>query len=203
MKENAAWLQVRGIKVWQTTSAAERRNFVDGYFNDPAGIPALVPSTTPSAKEVRQLVMLLFHVFGTLFSTELKGEQAGNRFDVLAVKFLDCVEKKIGKACYPNKKDPIWLSKYGILGLLRCRQHFVDYTYPHSLYEGGIEGEGMVKDLRPLCPNAVRAGWPLNLINDYNRQNILTSLRDGFDFSSPSTLPHDGQHQANGKRYSS
>jgi hypothetical protein len=34
----------------------------------------------------------------------------------------------------------------------------VDYTYLHSLYEGGIEGEGMVKELRPLCPNAVRKG---------------------------------------------
>jgi hypothetical protein len=42
--------------------------------------------------------------------------------------------------------------------MLRCRQHFVDYTYPHSLYKGGIEGEGMVKELRPLCPNAVRKG---------------------------------------------
>jgi hypothetical protein len=62
------------------------------------------------------------------------------------------------------------------LGLLRCRQHFIDYTLPHLLFEGGIEGEGMVKELRPLCPNAVRAGWPLCLMDAYNRQNILGSL---------------------------
>jgi hypothetical protein len=41
------------------------------------------------------------------------------------------------------------------------------------LFEGGIEGEGMVKDLRPLCPNAVKFHWPLNLINAYNQQNSL------------------------------
>ena len=86
-------------------------------------------------------------------------------------------------------------------GLLQCRQHFVDYTYPHPLYKGGIEGEGMVKDLRPLCPNAVRAGWPLNLMNAYYRQNMLSSLRDGFDSTPPTSSPADGQHQANGKRY--
>jgi hypothetical protein len=78
----------------------------------------------------------------------------------------------------------------------------VDYTYPHSLYEGGIEGEGIVKKLRPLCPNAVRKGWPCNLMNAYNRQNILASLNSGFKSYPSCSLPADGQHRANGKRYS-
>jgi hypothetical protein len=201
MKENAAWLKVRGIKFPHKSTAAERTSLVDGYYNEPNGPPAVVPNTTPSAHKIRHLLVLLFRLFGTLFSTDLKGAKAGNRFDALAVQFLNCVED-IGKACLPNKKRPIWLSKYGMMGLLRCRQHFVDYTYPHSLYEGGIEGEGMVKELRPLCPNAVRAGWPLNLMNAYNRQNILASLTSGFQSCTSHSLPTDGQHQANGKRYS-
>jgi hypothetical protein len=131
----------------------------------------------------------------------LNGEKAGNRFDALALQFLDRVEQ-IGRPCLPNKKSPIWHSKYEMMGLLRCRQHFVDYTYPHSLYEGGIEGEGMVKELRPLCPNAVRKGWPCNLMNAYNRQNILASLTSGFKSYPSCSLPTDGQHIANGKRYS-
>jgi hypothetical protein len=147
------------------------------------------------------LLLLLFCIFGTLFSTDLNGEKAGNRFDALALQFQDRVEQ-IGGACLPNKKSPIWLSKYGMLGLLQCRQHFVDYTYPHSLYEGGIEGEGMVKELRPLCPNAVRKGWPCNLMNAYNHQNILVSLTSGFKLYPSCSLPTDGQHRANGKRYS-
>jgi hypothetical protein len=78
MKENAAWLKVRGIKSWPNASAAERTSFVDDCFNDPEGIPALVQNTTQSAKEVRQLVLLLFQIFGALFSTDFKGEEAGN-----------------------------------------------------------------------------------------------------------------------------
>jgi hypothetical protein len=39
MKENAAWLKVRGIKVAQKSSAAERTSQVDGYFNQPNGPP--------------------------------------------------------------------------------------------------------------------------------------------------------------------
>jgi hypothetical protein len=78
----------------------------------------------------------------------------------------------------------------------------VDYTYPHSLYEGDIDGEGMVKELRPLCPNVLRKGWSLNLMNAYNRQNILASLTIGFKSYLSCSLPADGQHKANGKQYS-
>ena len=59
----------------------------------------------------------------------------------------------------------------------------------------------MVKELRPLCSNAVRAGWPLNLMNAYNQKNIVESLSSGFE-----SVPTVGQrtlhqHDANGKRY--
>jgi hypothetical protein len=183
------------IKIAQKSSASERKSQVDGYFNQPNGPPSVVPNITPSSADICELLLLLF-------STDLNGEKAGNRFDALALQFLDRVEQ-IGRACLPNKKSPILISKYGMMGLLRCRfQHFVDYTYPHSLYKGGIEGDGMVKELRPLCPNAVRKGWPCNLMNAYNRQNILASLTSGFESYPRCSLPTDGQHTANGKQYS-
>ncbi len=73
--------------------------------------------------------------------------------------------------------------------------------YPHSLYEGGIEGEGMVRELGPLCPNTVRAGWPVNLMNAYNKQNTLASLTSGFQSLTHVDEATAGQHKANGKRY--
>jgi hypothetical protein len=200
MKENATRLKVRGIKVAQKSSSARRK--LDGYFNQPNGPPTVVPNIIPSSSDICHLLLLLFQIFGTLFSTNLNGKKAANRFDALALQFLDWVEQ-IGRACLPNKKSPIWLSKYGLMRFLRCRQNFVDYAYPHSLYKGGIEGEGMVKELRPLCPNAVRKGWPCNLMNAYNCQNILASLTSGLESYPSCSLPTDGQHRANGKRYSS
>jgi hypothetical protein len=59
----------------------------------------------------------------------------------------------------------------------------------------------MVKELRPLCPNAVRAGWPVNLMNAYNQQNTLASLTSGFQSFTHVDAPTAGQHKANGKRY--
>ncbi len=202
VKENNGWLKVRGITLPANMPAVVRRSIVASYHNSPDGPPKLVADTSPTSSTIRELVVLLFRMFGTLFSTDLKDEKAGNRFEAIVVQFLVCVEK-VGRGCHPNKTQPIWLSKYGMLGLLRCRQHFLDFTYLHSLYEGGIEGEGMVKELRPLCPNAVRSGWPLNLMNAYNRQNSLTSLTSGFQSETYVESPTACQHDANGKRYTS
>jgi hypothetical protein len=112
---------------------------VDSYYTAPNGPPVVQPLTVPIVMAICRLLILLFRVFDTLFGTDLKREEAGNRFEVLVVQFLDCIQQ-ISKACHPDKKSPIWLSKYGMLGLLRCHQHFIDYTYLHLLYEGGIEG---------------------------------------------------------------
>jgi hypothetical protein len=39
-------------------------------------------------------------------------------------------------------------------------------------------------------------------MNAYNRQNIVASLSSGFESYPRCSLPTDGQHRANGKRYS-
>jgi hypothetical protein len=100
MKENAAWLKVRGIKIAKKFSASERTSQVDRYFNQPNGPPSVVPNITPSSTDICHLLLLLFCIFGTLFSTDLNGKKAGNRFGALALQFLDRVEQ-IGRACLP------------------------------------------------------------------------------------------------------
>jgi hypothetical protein len=201
-KENTGWLQLRGLSIPPKMSATGLIALVDSYFKAPSGPPAVQSFTPPSVADIRQLLVLLYQVFGTLFATTMHGEAAGNRFDALVVQSLLSIQS-LGKACHPKLKKTIWVSKYGLLGLLRCRQHFIDYTLPHSLFEGGIEGEGMVKELRPLCPNAVRAGWPLCLMDAYNRQNILGSLSSGFQSSNDMSTLSTSQHDSNTKKYKS
>jgi hypothetical protein len=89
MKENAAWLKVRGIKIVKKSSASEGTSQVGRYFDQPNGPISVVPSITPSSSDIRHLLLLLFRIFGTLFSTGLNGEKAGNRFDAVALQFLD------------------------------------------------------------------------------------------------------------------
>jgi hypothetical protein len=75
----------------KNSSGAERTSQVDAYFNQPNGPPSVVPNTSPSSTDICHLLLLLFCIFGTLFSTVLNGGKAGNRFDALALQFLDRV----------------------------------------------------------------------------------------------------------------
>ncbi len=114
-RENTAWLKVRGIVVPAKMPAVVRRSIVEGYFQDTSGPPDVLPITTATVNDIRYLILLLFRVFAALFSTDLKGDEAGNRFEALVVQFLSCVDK-VGRACHPDKKEPIWLTKVWTVG---------------------------------------------------------------------------------------
>jgi hypothetical protein len=77
VQENSAWLKERGITLPTNMSTMVRRSIVEDHHNNPAGPQPMVQNTVPSAG-VRELVVLLFCVFGALFATDLSGSQAGN-----------------------------------------------------------------------------------------------------------------------------
>jgi hypothetical protein len=54
------------------TSADEIRKIVDDHHTNPLGPPKVIRETTPTAKEMRHLLVLLFRVFGALFSRDTK-----------------------------------------------------------------------------------------------------------------------------------
>jgi hypothetical protein len=56
-----------------------------------------------------------------------------------------------------------------ILGLLHVPEHFIRHRHFQNQYEGGSIGEGIVKDLRKLCPNAVRNAWSRNMMKNFYR----------------------------------
>ena len=121
--ENMSWLKLRGILVPSTTKALALKTLVNDYFQHPDNLPAICETTEVTPLEIRALIMLLYQVFGTLFTHDLCGTQAAHRFETLVVPFVDCVTR-ISSKLHPTKMNPIWLLKYGFLGLLRCRQHF-------------------------------------------------------------------------------
>jgi hypothetical protein len=78
VNENIGWLKVRGIKVPAKVPACVLRSIVVTYYTGPLGLPVVLQNTHLTVKDIWHLLLLQFRVFGTLFSTELKREQAGN-----------------------------------------------------------------------------------------------------------------------------
>jgi hypothetical protein len=80
-------------------------HFVERYHKSPDGSPELVADTSPTSSTIRELVVLLFRMFGTLFATDLKEDKAGNRFEAIVVQFLVCVEKVGREAVIQTKHN--------------------------------------------------------------------------------------------------
>jgi hypothetical protein len=124
---------------------------------------------------MRTLLLLANSLFSTIMLSDLTGYEARNRAQALIALFLSKYEM-IYEKLMPNRTDPVWIAKYNILGLLRVPEHFIRPRHFRNQYEGGDIGEGVVKELRKLCANAVRDGWSRNMIKNFYRGQSLDSL---------------------------
>jgi hypothetical protein len=91
----------------------------------------------------------MYNMFRAIFCTDIDKVQAKNRATASVMRFLSRIEV-LDKKLNPKRVKPIWIAKFNFLGLLRVCEPFVEFKHVQKLYEGGVIGEGIVKELRPL-----------------------------------------------------
>jgi hypothetical protein len=175
-KECKAWLAERGHKGCSKLKAAEAKAIVCEYLNGPDQ-PEIVdnPGKDMPPEFVRSFLFDANSLFSTIMLDDLEGETAKNRAQALVGCFLSQFET-IDKTLIPNRAKPIWYAKYNMLGLLRVPEHYLRHRHFRNQYEGGMIGEGMVKCLRKMCPNAVREGWSRNIMKSFYRNQAMDGL---------------------------
>ena len=106
-----------------------------------------------------------------------------NAYDVehhilVTKQFLSSVHSITDCLYYGDGEKLFYLKKYNFVSLLRGMiDGKKNWTSGKYIHEGGIEGEGMVKELRPLLPNNLRKDFAVNLIKKiYNKNGIETFL---------------------------
>ena len=212
-KECKAWLKQRGHKGCSKLDAAGAKLAVAAYFDGP---PECIPDVVPNPGRdipvdmIRSLLFYANALFCTIMLPDSEGQLARNRAEALVALFLSKYEY-IDSALMPGRIDPVWIAKYNLLGLLRVPEHFLRHRHFRNQYEGGSIGEGSVKYLRRLCPNAVRDGWSRNLLLRFYRNQSLDALCEeaqsgwpqwtGFLSSSASTGLLDKYHLQKFRRY--
>ena len=74
----------------------------------------------------------------------------------------------------------MFLAKYNFPSLLRAAEHLERFGNIRDLHEGGIEGEAMVKKLRPLVPNGLKDRFATHLLakafRDYTLDRVMRNL---------------------------
>jgi hypothetical protein len=70
----------------------------------------------------------------------------------------------------------LYESKYNFISLPRAVRLLRTYGSARNIQEGGMDGEGIVKMLRPLPPRGLKAHFARNLINAFHRDQQLGEL---------------------------
>jgi hypothetical protein len=68
-------------------------------------------------------------------------------------------------------------------------EHFKDFGYMSNIFEGSQEGEGLIKTLRCMSPNAVKKNWQKNLVQTYLREDFLKKIGSTFGNVSEEGFP--------------
>jgi hypothetical protein len=111
---------------------------------------------------------------------------AQNRATGSVVPFLSQIES-LDQKLNPRRDKPIWIAKFNFLGLLRVCDSFVQFRHVRNLYEGGVIGEGIVKELRPLVAKGVHDKWSTNLLLSHYRNCTLDCLISALEVNDDNT----------------
>jgi hypothetical protein len=183
-QDNHNWLYVRNIEAPDDLNAVEMRLRVEREMEKDVQpeIVCSLPEPITTA-EIRDLVWRMFNMFRAIFCLDLAAGEAKNRALASVMRFLSLMEV-LDLKLNPKREKPIWIAKFNFLGLLRVCESFVQFNQVRNLYEGGVIGEGMVKELRPLVAKGVQRKWATNLLLAHYRNCTLNSIIDALEDDS-------------------
>lgn len=157
-----AFLKSLDGEIWQSSEIKApqvKARVAEIYALDEGGRPQALSRSSVTLTEIRELAAITHHMFRVLMldkhSAETKREAKAR-----VHQFLSAYDSKDIRVITKKKKDkkqkkPSYLKKYNFISLIRAVEQLDDFDTQRIIQEGGLDGEGIVKLLRPLTGNTV------------------------------------------------
>jgi hypothetical protein len=175
--ECGQFLKSRGYPGYSKLKAQEKKAVVIEMMNSPNWPP---PAQIPSACAItsKQLQTMLWHchaLFKNMFAAPHcpSHQHAADAHAKMLLSTLTELDRTL-HACenLPN----IYEVKYNFISLPRAVRLLAVYGSARNIQEGGIDGEGVVKMLRPLTPRGLKQHFARNLLDAFHRDQQLEEL---------------------------
>jgi len=164
---------------------------VTKLFRQTGGPPEAVirEASTVDPRDMRRLWMSCSLMFKDLMRVQHDASTI-NRTMARVQAFLSDIEA-LDIVLHPARTLPLYLAKYNFPSLMRAVSHLQRFGNIRDLHEGGIEGEAIVKVLRPLVPKGLKANFAKHLLRKALRDKTLNRLfsnlecnqvNEGFDY---------------------
>jgi hypothetical protein len=135
------------------------------------------PACSVSGPAIQEMVGHCHSLFKYLFAEphSQKDEHAASAHAKLLLTTLT----RLDRLMHPGEDIPnIYEVKYNFISLPRAVMQLAVYGSARNIQEGGIDGEGVVKLLRPLTPRGLKLHFARNLLDAYHRDQQLQELCD-------------------------
>ena len=166
------FLKSRGITPGNKRIAELKTIIGDMVDNNDGNLPEPVipPACGVNGSDMLELVRNCHNLFKHFFAIH-----NNKQVTMSAVKHFLNVFHKIDRTLHPNSK-PMYLTKYNFVSLIRAMGQLDGLTSMRFYHEGGLEGEGIVRILRPLLPTNLPVKFATHLLQNYTRQKLLHSM---------------------------
>ena len=166
-----------------------RNKIITIYTNNNNKFPKHCKSNLQSItiQQIQQLVWYCHIMFKTFFEIDINTRS--NTHELTTKQFLSSISNIAAILNKDNNNKPILIRKYNFISLLQAMMDGKrNWTSGHYIHEGGKEGKGMIKHLRPLLPTNLRHNFGSNLIkNKYKKDSLdfvyenITKVHKPFD----------------------
>lgn len=192
-KQCKAFLKSRSYPGYSKMKADESKAVVSEMLSQPNWPP---PESIPSScsVHVEDLQNMVWHchtLFKNLFAAPHQPAHL-HAADGHAKLLLSTITR-LDRLMHPHESLPnLYEVKYNFISLPRAVSLLSVHGSARNIQEGGTDGEGVVKMLRPLTPRGLKDHFARNLMDAYHRDQQLQELCDevGSHLSSDNGCAH-------------
>ena len=174
-RDNKAWLRQRGLKTGGLAKALAKR--VDHYMTKVDPVPEVVEMKAGPVETVLLTVASLDELISLVMVEEIPNEEYYSTLErkirIFLTHFADMEDQ------LPRKKDlPQWLSSYNFMSLLNLPEVIRQYGPIRNIWEGGPQGEGVLRFVKPNMLNGMRRAWELSTMKTLMRKKAMEYVAD-------------------------
>jgi hypothetical protein len=150
--------------------AAEVKERVRKYMNQDGGPPPALPPKGGPLPLIFDVVQALNVMVASIMV--LENIQKAN----CNIKMFLTLFERLDSGLRGSGKDPAWVSSYNFVCVLNLPMLMEKYGPLRNLWEGGLQGEGLLRFVKPGIGMGVRVNWSTNVMQMILRDKALSAV---------------------------